>query len=251
MTHPLISVITITYNAGKTIGPTVESVAAQTFDDFEFILIDGASTDNTLRIVKESAIQLPRIFSSPDNGIYHAMNKGLSKALGTYVLFLNAGDSFHSPDTLRLLAEAALANNLPGIIYGQTDIVDSSRLKIADRHLIAPENLSLKSFASGMVVCHQAFMPLRKIAPQFNTRFRFSADYEWCIKCLQHSRNNLYVPATIVDYLSEGVTTANRYKSLMERFRIMCYYYGTLPTIIRHIGFIPRFFGYRKRLKSK
>ena len=100
-----------------------------------------------------------------------------------------------------------------------------------------------------MVVCHQAFIVLKRIAGEYDLKYRFSADYEWCIRCLQHSRNNIYIDDTIIDYLSEGLTTANRKASLKERFHIMCYYYGTFPTIMKHVRFIPRFI--KQRLKER
>jgi len=178
------------------------------------------------------------------------MNKGIDKASGKYLIFLNAGDSFHSPSTLQTIANAIISNDYPGIVYGQTDIVDSKREKLANRHLVAPETLTYKSFANGMVVCHQAFVVLAKIAPQFNLKYRYSADYEWCIICLQHSRKNIFIPHTIIDYLFEGLTTANRKQSLLERFRIMAKYYGTVPTIIRHFSFLPRFFARNKKENS-
>lgn len=250
MSAPFISIITVTYNAASTVGPTLESIKKQTFTDFEFLLMDGASTDNTLDIVRQADIKGARIFSSPDKGLYHAMNKGLGEAQGTYVMFLNAGDSFHSADTLETIARAAEQNDTPGVIYGQTDIVDVSRRKIADRHLIAPEHLTLDSFKEGMMVCHQAFIPLRRIAPLFNTNFRYSADYDWCIQCLQHARHTVYTGTTLIDYLSEGISTANRRRSLIERFRIMSYYYGLWPTTMRHFRFLRRFVKYQKSIKK-
>ncbi|MDE7093100.1 MAG: glycosyltransferase, partial [Muribaculaceae bacterium] len=218
--------------------------------DYEFILMDGASTDNTLDIVEQADIKSARIFSSPDKGLYYAMNKGLGEAKGKYVMFLNAGDSLHSENSLQEIFDAADHDDTPGVVYGQTDIVDMSRKKIADRHLIAPEHLTLDSFREGMVVCHQAFVALRRIAPLFNTGYRFSADFDWCIQCLQHARRVAYTGSTLIDYLLEGITTANRRKSLIERFRIMSYYYGLFPTLKRHFGFARRFLKYQKALKQ-
>lgn len=238
--NPLFSIITVTYNAAATLPPTLRSVGEQTCRLFEHLVIDGASTDGTQRLATDAGIKETVVYSEPDKGLYDAMNKGLSLAKGEYVIFLNAGDSFHSPDTLQSIADAIMENDFPGIVYGQTDIVDSERRRIGERHLRAPETLTLKSFANGMVVCHQAFVALRRITGPFDLRYRFSADYDWCIKCLQHSRHNIYIPQVTVDYLNEGVTTANHRKSLMERFRIMCYYYGTIPTILRHIKFLLR-----------
>ncbi|MDE5650996.1 MAG: glycosyltransferase, partial [Duncaniella sp.] len=142
---------------------------------------------------------------------------------------------------LQTIADAIMDNDYPGIVYGQTQLVDIRRKRVGDRHLTAPEVLTLDSFKDGMVVCHQAFVVLRKLIDNYDTRYKFSADYEWCIRCLQRSHRNQYIDRILIDYLSEGVTTANMRASLMERFHIMCYYYGILPTIVRHIGFLRRY----------
>ena len=92
-----------------------------------------------------------------------------------------------------------------------------------------------------MLVCHQAFVALRRITGKYNLKYKFSADFDWCIQCLQHSRKNVGLHDTVlVDYLNEGTTTRNRFRSLLERFRIMCYYYGILPTAARHATFVVR-----------
>ncbi len=234
---PLISIITITYNAESEIGPTLESLNRQTFRNFEHLVIDGASSDNTLAIVKEMSPD-SIVISEPDKGLYDAMNKGLRAAKGEYVLFLNAGDSLHSPDILRRYAERRGAN----IIYGDTIIVDSERNFIKPRHLSAPKKLTFKSFSKGMLICHQAFMVRRSISPEYDLQYRFSADYEWTLKCLRSSdpTHNANIEAIAIDYLSDGLTDKNHKASLKERYKIMCRYYGTFPTVIRHIGFAVR-----------
>ncbi|MDE6861026.1 MAG: glycosyltransferase [Duncaniella sp.] len=239
--NPLFSIITVAYNAQETIPATLKSVQEQNCKLYEYIVIDGASVDNTVDIVRQSGIDNLKLISEPDKGIYDAMNKGLGIATGDYVIFLNAGDSFHSTNTLQTIADAIMDNDYPGIVYGQTQLVDIRRKRVGDRHLTAPEVLTLDSFKDGMVVCHQAFVVLRKLIDNYDTRYKFSADYEWCIRCLQRSHRNQYIDRILIDYLSEGVTTANMRASLIERFRIMCYYYGTLPTIVRHIGFLRRY----------
>lgn len=240
--NPLFSIITITFNAEATLPATLASVAQQDFTFYEYIVIDGASKDNTVKLAKESGIPNIKILSEPDRGLYDAMNKGLGMATGDYVIFLNAGDSFHSQRVLSKLAETILDNDYPGIVYGQTDLVDASRKRVAPRHLSAPSVLTLNSFKHGMVVCHQAFVVLRKIADNYNLNYRFSADYDWCIRCLQRSHRNLYVDSVLIDYLYEGLTTKNRRASLLERFDIMCKYYGTFPTVMRHLSFAVRAF---------
>lgn len=239
---PLVSIITVTYNAGDTIVSTMISVGNQTASDYEHIIMDGASKDDTLSRINASKTEKTRVFSSEDNGIYDAMNKALGKARGKYVLFLNSGDRFASDKVLQTLIQIAVQNDSPGIIYGQTDIIDSTGKVVGHRHLKAPEKLTLDSFKSGMVVCHQAFMVLKKIAPLYSPIYRFSADYEWCIRCLQHSRTNIYAgDEPLIHYLNEGLTTRNHRASLIERFKIMCNYFGTFQTVIRHVGFAARY----------
>ncbi len=238
--RPLVSVITVTYNAAENLAVTLQSVASQTFPHYEHLVIDGASTDDTPKVVESCRNPNLRFLSAPDKGIYDAMNKGLAEAEGDYVVFLNAGDTFHAPDTLAAVADLILENDFPGVVYGQTDLVDKERRRVGSRHLTAPETLTYESFADGMLVCHQAFVALRRLTDQYDLRYRFSADYDWCIRVLQHSRNNVLFPDVMVDYLNEGATTSNHRKSLMERFRIMCYYYGTVPTVLRHFKFMWR-----------
>lgn len=233
--QPLFSIITVTFNAADTIRPTLDSIKSQTCLLYEYIVIDGLSKDNTTDIVREYEIANCTIVSEKDDGLYDAMNKGLGMATGDYVLFLNAGDTFHSPHTLEHFCEAILDNDYPGIVYGQTGIVDPSRTNIKPRHLTAPEVLTLDSFRDGMVVCHQAFMALRKLTDNYDLKFNYSADYEWCIRCLQRSHRNFYLDEIVIDYLDGGLTTKNHWKSLIERFQIMSYYYGFLPTLYVHI----------------
>lgn len=253
---PLISIITITYNAAPVIIPTLESLNAQTFRDFEHLVIDGASKDDTVSIVRKICPD-SFVHSEPDRGLYDAMNKGLRAAKGKYLLFLNAGDALHTPDTLQRYAEATGLNSsrIPNamdntdsilscadIIYGDTVVVDSDRNFVKPRHLSVPERLTFRSFANGMLVCHQAFMVRRDLAPEYDLQYRFSADYEWTLRCLKAADpdHNVNLHTVTIDYLSDGMTDKNHRASLKERFRIMCRYYGTLPTLLRHFRFLLR-----------
>ena len=239
MAQPLFSIITITFNAATTLPPTLRSVKEQTFANYEYSVVDGASRDNTVALVEAS--QLPvRMVSEPDKGLYDAMNKGLKMAAGEYLIFLNAGDSFHAPDTLQRVAEA-IGNNRPGVVYGETAIVDADRNFLMMRRLHAPEKLTWRSFANGMLVCHQAFIARRDIAPMYDLQYRYSADVDWCIRCMKQTNQLLNTHLTLIDYLNEGETTRHHRASLKERFAVMCHHYGTIPTVLRHIGFALRY----------
>lgn len=237
----LFSVITITYNAAATLPPTLRSVEAQTFADFEYLIIDGASRDDTVALAEAARIDNKTIVSKPDRGLYDAMNRGLRLAKGDYVIFLNAGDSFPSPETLQIYADAiAAAPERPGMVYGQTLLVDAEGNILGPRHLLAPENLKFEDFGRGMLVCHQAMAVRRDLAPEYDLRYSFSADYDWSVKVLSRSPLNVYTGAVTAHYLAEGITTANHRASLRERFKIMSRHYGLLPTILTHIKKIVR-----------
>lgn len=236
----LFTVVTVTYNAVGVISPTLNSVREQSFQDYEYLVIDGASSDATLDAVRSSGIPNVRIVSEPDHGLYDAMNKAIDKAEGKYLIFLNAGDAFADANVLQRMADEAAKE--PDIIYGQTQLVDEQGNVLGARHLTAPARLTMKSFASGMLVCHQAFVAKRSIMGHYDMQYRFSADYDWCIRCLKASKANAYLgEKPVISYLADGLSVKNRKKSLKERFGIMCKYYGTLPTVARHVGFAFRF----------
>lgn len=237
---PLFSIITVTWNAAAVIAPTLLSVQRQTSSDYEMLIIDGASTDDTLSIVRQASIAALRIFSEPDKGLYDAMNKGIARARGRYIMFLNAGDALADAAVLARLA--LLAADGPGVIYGQTQLVNAQRAVVGQRHLMAPKRLDADSFLNGMVVCHQAFVVRRDLVPQYDLQYRLSADYDWCIRVLEKSPANAYAGSTpIISYLADGMTTRHHRASLWERYRIMCRHYGTLKATIAHVGFIPRY----------
>lgn len=244
---PLFSIITVTWNAASVITPTLQSVQRQTNSDYEMLIIDGASTDATLTLARGASIAQLRVFSEPDEGLYDAMNKGIARARGRYLIFLNAGDAFADDTVLARLAVITADN--PGVIYGQTQLVDADRNVVGRRHLTAPKRLTADSFLKGMVVCHQAFVARRDLVPQYDLRYRLSSDYDWCIKVLEKSQANAYAGRQpIISYLSEGMTTRHHRASLWERFRIMCRHYGTGMAVLAHLSFIPRYL--KRRFKG-
>lgn len=96
----LFSIITVTYNAAQVLSTTLKSVKEQSFTHFEYLVIDGASTDDTLALVEQAGIATATVWSEPDKGLYDAMNKAIDRATGQYLIFLNAGDAFPPPRPL-------------------------------------------------------------------------------------------------------------------------------------------------------
>lgn len=238
---PKFSVITICYNAQATLEDTIQSVIAQTYHHVEYIIVDGASKDRTLSIINRYRDRITTVVSEPDKGLYDAMNKGLRLATGDYVCFLNAGDSFHEDDTLQQMVHTLRElTELPDVLYGETALVDAEGHFVRMRRLQAPEHLTWHSFRQGMLVCHQAFFAKRTLAEPYDLRYRFSADFDWCIRIMKKSKVLHNTHLTLIDYLEEGMTTRNHKASLHERFRIMAKHYGWLSTVAHHAWFVVR-----------
>ncbi len=237
---PKFSVITVCYNAEATIEDTIQSVISQTYHHVEYIIVDGASKDRTMDIVNRYREHIAIIVSERDKGLYDAMNKGIGLATGDYLCFLNAGDSFHEDDTLQQMVHSIHTPQLPDVLYGETELVDHEGHFLRMRRLSAPEVLTWKSFRQGMLVCHQAFFPRRDLVMPYDLRYRFSADFDWCIKIMKKSKVLHNTHLTLIDYLAEGMTTRNHKASLKERFRIMTRHYGWTSTLAFHLWFVLR-----------
>ena len=253
------SIVTITYNADNVLGKTVDSVFSQTYPHVEHVIIDGASTDDTLQVAQDymqrsyaaSNGHEIRIVSEPDNGLYDAMNKGLRQVSGDYVLFINAGDFFPDSEVLSNIArnvglEGVSREKLPVVLYGNTDIVDNDGRFLRHRRLQPPANLSWRSFRHGMLVCHQAFyarLDIAKTVP-YDCRYRFSADVDWCIRIMKEAEIRhlplLNLHLVVANYTEEGQSTIHHRESLNERYQIMCHHYGKIPTIFMHLWFAVR-----------
>lgn len=238
--HPKFSIITVTYNAESVLEDTIQSVITQTYKNVEYIIVDGGSKDHTLDIIHKYREHIHTLVSEPDKGLYDAMNKGISLATGDYLCFLNAGDALHEDDTLFQMVHTLTGPELPDVIYGETAIVDEEGHFLRMRRLSAPEELTWKSFKHGMLVCHQAFFARRDQVEPYDLAYRFSADFDWCIRVMKKSRVLHNTHLVLIDYLNEGMTTRNHKASLRERFHIMCHHYGTLSTLARHCWFLVR-----------
>lgn len=250
-----ITVITCTYNASKVLQRTLDSVLAQTYACVEHLIVDGVSKDDTVAMAeayktvseaRDNGHEI-RILSEPDKGLYDAMNKSLLLAAGHYLVFLNAGDVFPDADTLAKVAGAVDESELlPGVIYGDTDVVDDEGRFIRHRRLAPKPEMDWRSFKEGMLICHQAFYALTSIARAlpYNINYRYSADVDWCIRVMKQSEKEgrvlRFVDKVVVNFLDGGMTTANHRASLIERFRVMSKHYGLLSTIAQHLWFCIR-----------
>ena len=248
-----ITYITVTFNAATVVQRTLDSVLRQDYPHIRHLIVDGASTDDTLKIVSDYVARsnaaenghVVLVTSEPDKGIYDAMNKGLRSLTGDYVCFLNAGDFLPAADTVSRIVEA-LGSQQPAVLYGDTDIVDGEGRFLHHRRLAPPENLTWRSFRQGMLVCHQAFYVRSDFAVQtpYDTTFRYSADVDWCIRVMREAENEavplLNLHMVVANYTKEGQTTQHHRESLLERYRVMQRHYGPVQTFFLHCWFVMR-----------
>lgn len=205
----LFSIVTVCLNAEKTIRKTMESVLNQTWQNFEYIIIDGSSTDATLAIVQELAENDKRVqwISELDKGIFNAMNKGVHRASGNYLLFLNAGDEFHSREVLKQAAEVVRGADI--VIGDMASKTEAGLVRVT--YPVGKELLD--NLRKGQCVCHQTvFASKRCLANGFDENFMFCADYDWLCRQINAGKKIVKLDAVVVDFDMHGVTFQVRYQ---------------------------------------
>ena len=250
--NPKVSVITLTYNAERFLKNTIESVLNQTNKDFEYLIVDGHSSDGTTAIIQqydnhgygtyEAAMNRGdeangKIIwiSEPDKGLYDAMNTGLHLAKGDFVWFVNAGDKVYDPITMQKVVETIEHNPDCDVVYGQSIIIGEDETVVGERHKIAPRNLTKKSLLNGLVVCHQSILVRKTVAPDYDLQYRITSDYDWVSKVVSASRKNCYIDDYISRFMVAGISSQQRKKAWYERFFIMKKHFGLFPTLWAHL----------------
>jgi glycosyltransferase involved in cell wall biosynthesis len=229
---PTLSVITIVYNNVHDIERTMLSVLSQTYQQIEYVVVDGASTDSTLDIIKRYENRIARLISEEDNGIYDAMNKGLKLATGDYVIFMNSGDEFYANNTVeKVFASADDAD----IYYGETEMINDQLESLGQRRHKAPENFTWRSFNYGMSVSHQAIYIKRSLTEPYDPKYQLSADIDWIIRAAKKAKKIIKVDGYVAKYMVGGMSKAKHHQSLAERFDIMKRHYGLVPTVLNHV----------------
>jgi glycosyltransferase involved in cell wall biosynthesis len=217
--EPLISIITVTYNASAMIEETIESVLKQSFTNYEFWIIDGASTDNTLEILKRYSGKLNYV-SQADEGIYHAMNKGIARTTGTWLYFLNSGDTLHDHHVLQRIFETDIPADVE-LIYGN---IHTKNHPSGSDYTIGRE-VSLSNFHYRVGLCHQAAFTKRsafKTLGDYQYKvFPILADQEWFVRFFKAGRNSLYKNLTVAYYEVVGESYVRRIENHWDHLRIV------------------------------
>jgi glycosyltransferase involved in cell wall biosynthesis len=232
MFKPKLSVITVVYNNARDVERTLRSVLNQTYPNIEYIVIDGASTDGTLEIIRRYQDGLAKVVSEKDTGIYDAMNKGLALASGDYVLFMNSGDELYAPDTVeKVFATAPDAD----IYYGETEMYNEAWQSIGKRRHSVPEKFTWRSFRFGMTISHQAIYIRRSLTEPYDRQYQLSADIDWILTATKKAKNTVNVPGYVAKYLVGGMSKKRHRESLKERFAIFTKHFGLIPNLFNHV----------------
>lgn len=219
-----ITIVTVCYNAAEEIAKTMKSVLNQSFDDLEYIIIDGRSEDNTIAIIEQTLNKYKdknvKLISEPDDGIFDAMNKGIRMATGEYVNFMNAGDTFYSNRTLDLIFN--------------DDSIKSYDVIFGDQYLEGGRKKKMQPFIyknggyMNMGICHQCIFVRTRVAKKylFDTSFKIAADYNmiYTLFSLGYKFKDTHIPVSIFD--TNGYSAQNRLLQVDETARV-CGVLGT------------------------
>ncbi len=251
MDQPFISIVTVCFNAASVLEGTIKSVISQTCQDIEYIVIDGASKDDTLNIIEEYSPHISKWITETDKGIYDAMNKGIRLAKGKFIWFLNAGD--HAFDDTVVEKLKASSGNCD-VLYGEVMIVDENRNHLGTRSEITvhklPTHLNKNDMIRGMIVCHQGFIPQLSIVQEFIPK-NLSADIDWVIRILDRATSVLKVEFKIAEYLAGGVSKKKWKQSLKDRFSILKDHFGLSSALYNHVIILGRAFMHRQNRRGK
>lgn len=215
-----VSIITVVFNGEKYLEQTIQSVLNQSYSDIEYIIIDGGSTDGTLDIIKKYEDKLGYWVSEKDNGIYDAMNKGISKATGELVGIINA-DDYYSPDAVTLVVDFYEKEDNPDILYANMELMTEDTNK---SQVIIP---SMKGLTKEMSLNHPTCF-VKKILydeRKFNLNYSISADYELMMYFIHQNKSFYYIPQTLA-YMRLGGASDNFVLSSKEVFLVQLKYFN-------------------------
>lgn len=214
-----ISLITVVYNNEKKIRETIESVLSQKNIDLEYIIIDGASNDNTLNIINEYADRISLVISEKDEGIYDAMNKGVNKATGDIIGILNSDDIFYDEYVLNNLCRVFINNPKVDIVYGNILYVDYNNTNKIIRNWISKDYTS-NFFKNANVPPHPSTFVKKSVYEKvgnYNQKYHNASDYDFLFRILEiHKITSKYINSYFVK-MRVGGASNNSIKNILRQ----------------------------------
>lgn len=204
MNTPKISVVTVCYNVVTTIEKTIQSVINQTYDNIEYIIIDGASTDGTVELINKYRDKISYYVSEPDKGIYDAMNKAIDVATGEWINFMNAGDMFADKEVISRIMCALRACDKHDVVFGNT-IYYNDKLRTYRKGTYRESNMP-------QFVHQSSFVYTRLMKKyHFNQKYSIGADHDFFYKLYQEGKSFYHIDETISMFSLDGASFKNRY----------------------------------------
>jgi glycosyltransferase involved in cell wall biosynthesis len=224
LTHPLVTVVTVVFNAAETLERTICSIVNQSYDNIEYIIIDGGSTDGSVDIIKKCGDFVDYWVSELDDGIYDAMNKGVARAGDGWVIFMNAGDVFFSDNTLANLMENITGD--PDVVYGNVQVNRNSTYS----KIINAKNIRIPLF--GMPCCHQSMLIKSCVLKKYpyDLKFSIAADFDNLCHMVTGGRAIQQIDETISKITAGGVSDVSRVKVYEQYQTISERYFGVSAT---------------------
>ncbi|MCK5605717.1 glycosyltransferase [Candidatus Pacearchaeota archaeon] len=212
---PLVSVITVVFQGEEHLEQTIKSVVNQSYDNVEYIIIDGGSSDGTIDIIKKYEDAIDYWVSEKDSGIYDAMNKGINQASGSWINFMNGGDIFFKNETLELIAPQLEGKGIAGF-YSDCEVVYPSSIKKI------LETVKFTKLWQGMPFSHQSFIARTDVLKQnqFSLKYHLCADFDQLMAMLQQGQVVKKLPNIVCSVAADGVADSNRAKVLSECYEI-------------------------------
>ena len=220
--NPKVSVITVSYNSEETIADTIKSVIEQKYNNIEYIVIDGGSTDNTVSIITSFYSGVTYFISEPDKGIYHAINKGISKATGDIIGLLHSDDVFADTDVIKDIVRH-FNNENTNIIWG--DIVFKNKKNEITRYY-SGKNISMQSFNLGIMPPHPSVFIKKKcydLYGNFNPNYSIASDYELLLRFIVINKLSYSYLARLIVKMKVGGASNKNILSII-RLNIEIYY---------------------------
>ncbi len=214
---PLISIITVVFNGEKYLEQTIQSVINQSYDNVEYIIVDGGSTDGTVDIIKKYEEQIDYWVSEEDEGIYDAMNKGIKVFKGDYINFLNAGDSFVNKDVLNDIFNNN--DNYADVIYGAISLRDYNMKFITYVNPKKFTKFNLMFWGTG-TLCHQAMFVNKNIVVDYSLNYKLKGELNWYFDLCKNIKKIRIVNFPIVNYILGGTGDTNYSRNIKEAISV-------------------------------
>lgn len=244
-----VSLVTTTFNAAETIAGCIASANSQSYEDIEHIIIDAASTDSTVKILKANRGKFQKFLSEPDGGTYFGLNKGVKMATGEVIGFLHSDDVLSHSGVIEKVAAAFSLKDVSAV-YGDLQYISHHDSKTTVRHWKSGE-FATKKLKFGWMPPHPALFLKRSVYEKFgifNTTFRIAADYEFMLRVLPHLEGKLvYLPEVIVKMRTGGISNGslkNIAQKSFEDYRAIRENKvgGVFTLICKNLSKVPQFF---------